>query len=63
MTSAGHEMSEDEIAMIVALHKGTDPRPEDPVCLALEARGLARRAADASWELTPAGVSYVTELA
>ena len=63
MTSAGHEqMSEEEIAMIVALHNGTEPRPEDPMCLALEARGLARRAAGASWELTPDGVRYVSEL-
>jgi hypothetical protein len=59
----GEEMSEDEIAMVVALHHGNHPSPDDPVCKALEARGLAQRSADASWELTLDGTEYVAKLA
>jgi hypothetical protein len=57
------EMSEDEIAMMVALHHGNKPSPDDPVCKALEARGLAQRSAVASWELTLEGTEYVAKLA
>jgi hypothetical protein len=55
-------LSEDEIAMMVALHHGNEPSPDDPLCNALEARGLARRSAESAWELTPAGVDYVAHL-
>lgn len=64
MTKADREqMSEDEQAMIVALHHGSQPSVEDPMCKALEARGLAQRSAESSsWELTPGGVAYLAEL-
>lgn len=55
-------LSEDEIALIVALHHGNDARPDDPLCKALEARGLAHRSKESSWELTQAGVEYVAQL-
>jgi hypothetical protein len=62
MSHADHEdMSEDEDAVIVALHNGSEPSGHDPVCKALEARGLAR-SAKSSWELTPAGVDYLAQL-
>ena len=42
MTKPQHDpLSEDEIAMMVALHHGNEPSPEDPLCKALEARGLS----------------------
>jgi hypothetical protein len=56
------EMSEDENAMIVALHHGNQPSPDDPVAKALEARGLAQRSG-ASWELTSEGTEYLAKLA
>ena len=56
-------MSDDENAMLVALHNGNNPRDEDPLAKALETRGLAARADDGSaWQLTPAGTAYLTEL-
>ena len=62
MTKADHDqMSEDEVAMIVALDHGNEPRLDDPVCKALEARGLAR-SAGSSWELTPEGSERLTQL-
>jgi hypothetical protein len=62
VTKSDHErMTEDENAMIVALHAGSQPNPDDPLCKALEARGLARRS-HASWELTADGVDHVAEL-
>jgi hypothetical protein len=51
------ELSEDEVALIVALQKGGNPRVENPLCLALVARGLVRIEDDAP-VLTPAGDSY-----
>jgi hypothetical protein len=51
------ELSEEEIALIVALQKGGKPRGENPLCLALAARGLLRIDHDAG-VLTPAGESY-----
>ena len=56
------DMTEDENAMIVALQHGTEPRVADPIAKALEARGLARRTAQGSWELTADGKAYVPEL-
>jgi hypothetical protein len=51
------ELSEEEIALLVALQQGQKPRLEDPLCLALEARGLVR-IDDESAVLTPAGEGY-----
>jgi hypothetical protein len=51
------ELSEEEIALIVALQKGQKLRVEDPLCLALAARGLLRIEDDAP-VLTPAGEGY-----
>ena len=63
MTKPDHEqMSEDEVAMIVALDHGSEPRLDDPICKALEARGLARRSERSSWELTREGTEHLTEL-
>jgi len=57
------EMSDDEKAMLVALHNGNDPREEDPLAKGLETRGLAARTNDGSaWQLTPAGSDYLSEL-
>jgi hypothetical protein len=55
-------LSEDEDAMIVALRQGHSPRGEDPIAKALEARGIARRTQDGSWELTPAGSDHLADL-
>jgi hypothetical protein len=55
------QMSEDEDGMIVALSHGSEPRLDDPVCKALEARGLAR-SAGSSWELTRLGAEYLSKL-
>jgi hypothetical protein len=63
MSQADREqMSEEEIATIVALHHGNPPGPDDPVGKALQARGLARRSADATWELTSEGEEYIAQL-
>lgn len=57
------DMTEDENAMVVALRHGTEPRAEDPIAKALEARGIARPTEQGdSWELTPEGDAYVPEL-
>ena len=58
MTQPDHDpLSEDEIAMIVSLHNGNEPRSEDPVCKALEARGSWRSA-----KSVLAGVDYIAQL-
>lgn len=51
------DLSEEEIAMLVALQQGRSPRAQDPLCKALDARGLLRFEAG-SWTLTPAGAAY-----
>ena len=55
------DMSEEEIAMIVALVNGQDPAGEDPLCKALEARGLVTRTDAAGWTFTEAGAAFCKE--
>jgi hypothetical protein len=54
------DLTEEEIALIVAIQKGTPPRADDPLCHALAARGLVRLADDRI-TLTPAGEAYGRE--
>ena len=62
MLNTHHDpMSDDEDGMVVALGNANNPRGEDPICLALEARGLVRKSG-ASWELTPEGRDHLTQL-
>ena len=53
-------LSEDEVALIVAMQGGFEPRAEDPLVKALEARGIARGQTDHghAWSLTDLGVAY-----
>jgi len=53
-------LSEDEVALIVAMQGGYEPRAEDPLVKALEARGVARASQTngQTWSLTDAGVEY-----
>jgi hypothetical protein len=53
-------LSEDEVALIVAMQGGFEPRAEVPLVKALEARGIARGVADCgdAWSLTELGVAY-----
>ena len=55
------KMSEDELALMVAIEKGHAPRGSDPLGIALKARGLVRSDAGA-WSLTTAGASYLAEV-
>jgi hypothetical protein len=60
---ASDDMTDEENALLVALYQGNEPRAEDPVAKALEARGLAQRADDGrSWVLTPSGCRHVSDL-
>jgi HAD superfamily hydrolase (TIGR01549 family) len=55
-------VSDDELALMVAIEKGHDPRESDPLSEALRTRGLI--ASDAgSWSLTDAGTSYLATVA
>jgi hypothetical protein len=53
-------LSEDELALIVAMQGGFEPRAEDPLVKALEARGVARASPTKgkTWSLTDSGVAY-----
>jgi hypothetical protein len=53
-------MSEEETALIVAMQGGFEPRADDTLVRALEARGLVRAcdAHDMNWSLTEAGAAY-----
>jgi hypothetical protein len=51
-------MSDDELALMVAIEKGHQPRGSDPLSIALNARGLIQCDAGA-WSLTKAGASYL----
>jgi hypothetical protein len=53
-------LSEDEVALIVAMQGGFEPRAEDPLVKALEARGIARGEPDRgnAWSLTDSGFAY-----
>jgi HAD superfamily hydrolase (TIGR01509 family) len=53
------EISEEELALMVAIEKGYEPRVSDPLSRALKARGLVECAAG-SWALTQAGTSYLS---
>jgi HAD superfamily hydrolase (TIGR01549 family) len=55
------EMSGDELALMVAVGKGHEPREGDPLSIALEARGLVASDAGA-WTLTEAGSSYLSRI-
>ena len=55
------EMSDDELALIVAIDKGHEPRESDPLSSALKARGLIQTDAGA-WRLTEAGASYLSSV-
>ena len=54
------DMSEDETALIVAMQGGFEPRADDTLAKALEARGVARRgdSEGTAWSLTEAGMAY-----
>jgi hypothetical protein len=54
------DMSEEELALIVAMQGGFEPRPDDPLAKALETRGFARsgQAGGDAWSLTESGVAY-----
>jgi hypothetical protein len=53
-------LSGDEAALIVAMQGGFEPRAEDPVVKALEARGVARASETdgKAWSLTESGLAY-----
>jgi hypothetical protein len=52
------DISEDEVALILAMQGGFEPRADDPLVRALEARGLASEASGHAWSLTESGVAY-----
>jgi HAD superfamily hydrolase (TIGR01509 family) len=54
-------VSDDELALLVAIEKGQRPRSSDPVGRALQARGLVEGGAG-SWSLTAAGASYLSSV-
>jgi hypothetical protein len=54
-------LSEEEVALIVAMQGGFEPRAEDPLVKALEARGIVRASkahGEKAWSLTDTGVAY-----
>lgn len=55
-------MSDDELALMVAIEKGHEPRAGDPLTRALKARGFIQSDAGA-WSLTAAGTSYLSTAA
>lgn len=57
------ELSEEEAALIVAMQGGFEPRAEDTLVKALEARGIARagETGGKAWSLTEAGAAYRPE--
>ena len=54
--AAGAGVSDEELALMVAIQKGHKPRDGDPLTDALKARGLVE-CGDGSWSLTNAGAS------
>lgn len=54
------DLSEEEVALIVAMQGGFEPRPDDPLVKALQARGLARtgEASGRAWSLSDPGAAY-----
>jgi HAD superfamily hydrolase (TIGR01549 family) len=57
-SAAAGDVSEDELALMVAIEKGHDPRESNPLSEALRVRGLITSDAGA-WSLTDAGASYL----
>ena len=60
-TGEAEKMSDDELALLVAIEKGNEPRGSDPLSIALKARGLVQSDAGA-WSLTDAGASYLSSI-
>jgi HAD superfamily hydrolase (TIGR01549 family) len=60
-TADAEQMSEEELALMVAIEKGHEPRDADPLSIALKARGLVQSDAGA-WSLTEAGASYLASV-
>jgi hypothetical protein len=53
-------MTEEEVALIVAMQGGFEPRSEDPLVKALEARGFAHagQTSGDAWTLTESGIAF-----
>jgi hypothetical protein len=55
-------VSDDELALLVAIGKGFGPRDSDPLGTALKTKGLVESGAG-SWSLTEEGASYLSSVA
>ena len=55
-------VSDDELALMVAIGKGYGPRESDPLGTALETKGLVE-SGSGSWALTEEGASYLSSVA